>query len=193
MIYGFQRRNLCRTEAWAYGPNPVHSPVVTKSCDLSPPPPPPWYSILRKPGSVPSIWDFHFRRPCRTRLILSLPLPYPNYFLLQHESFTAVLSQPLHSWLHPPFLSHSPFLSQPSFLSQEAHFSSEHFVASLAQPSASPHEFFLSQFAHCSVEHLFPFELLLHEHETTAAIAAAINTEINIFFMIKSFKFVKHS
>lgn len=131
--------------------------------------------------NVPSIWDFHFRRTCRTILSLSLPKPYRNYLLLQHESFTAVLSQPLQSCLHS------------SFLSQEAHLSSEHLVASQAQPSASPQESFLSQFAHCSAEHLLLFELLLHEHEAAATITAAISTEINTFFITNSFKFVKHS
>lgn len=136
---------------------------------------------------------------------------------MQHESLTAVLSQPLHlcsaflsqlSFLshfahfsseQPCFLSQLSFLSHfahfsseqpcslshPSFLSQPAHFSSEHLVASDWQPSASPHESFLSQPAHCSVEHFADLsELLLHAHDTTANIAAAIKREIKIFFII---------
>jgi hypothetical protein len=149
-----------------------------------------WEAVFFPVATVSSTIVFHSPQAGQRPIHLGLSLPHAlqnhtvfvltvaiAYFFMQHESLTEVLSQPLQLC--------SAFLSQLSFLSQPAHFSSEHLVASDWQPSASPHESFLSQPAHCSVEHFAALsELLLHAHDTTANIAAAIKREIKIFFII---------
>jgi hypothetical protein len=169
-----------------------------------------WEAVFFPVATVSSTIVFHSPQAGQRPIHFGLSLPHAlqnhtvfvltvaiAYFFMQHESLTEVLSQPLHlcsAFLSQlSFLSHfahfsseqPSFLSQLSFLSQPAHFSSEHLVASDWQPSASPHESFLSQLAHCSVEHFAALsELLLHAHDTTANIAAAIIREIKIFFII---------